>query len=182
MEQQIRECLGEGQPREAFERLVETFQHRVYHVALAILGDPALAEDAAQEAFIRIWRGLPRFRGESSLGTWIYAIARHTSLSVRAASRSRAVESLDDDAVLAASENRRRESVSPARAGFDVAALVGELRPQYRQVVRLFYMEDRSYEEVSRLLGIPLGTVKTILYRARMELAAALARSTVKDG
>ena len=182
MEQQIRECLEAGKPREAFERLVDAFQHRVYRVALAVLGDPALAEDAAQEAFIRIWRGLPKFRGESSLATWIYSIARNTSLSARYSSRARAAESLDDDAVLAISEKQRREGESPARAGFDVLGLVGQLRPQYRQVIRLFYMEDRSYEEVSRLLGIPMGTVKTILYRARMELAAALARSTVKDG
>jgi len=172
--------LGAGQLDRAFDLLVESYQHRVYRLALAILGEPAAAQDAAQEALIRIWKGLRGFRGQSSLSTWIYSVTRNTALSERSSALARRTVPLPDTGLDESAGTT--PSHAPARAGLDVEALVAELRPQYQQVLRLYYMEENSYEEVSRMLAVPLGTVKTLLHRARLELAGVVARSTVKEG
>ncbi|MCX6623497.1 MAG: sigma-70 family RNA polymerase sigma factor [Acidobacteria bacterium] len=158
----------------SFDRIVIEYQHKVYRLALSILNDQALAEDAAQESFVRIWRGLPSFRGQSALGTWIYSITRNTSLNILESRR--AALRLPDDA-------GNCTTPRPARATVDVEALLAQLPARYAQVIRLYYLEEKSYEEVSSMLDLPLGTVKTFLHRARRELAAAaLAGSTVKEG
>ena len=180
MEPQIQAQLEAGRLNAAFDLVVEHYQHRVYRLALAILGDPAAAQDAAQEAFLRIWKGLKGFRGHSALSTWIYAIARNTALTERKSAAARPTLPLDD--APAGALAGRVDSAAPLRAGFDVAALVDRLRPQYKEVIRLYYMEENSYVEVSRMLDIPLGTVKTLLHRARLELVAAVAQSTVREG
>jgi len=142
-------------------------------------GNRALAEDAAQEALLRIWKGLAGFRGGSALSTWIYSITRNASLTALAASRARAASSMEEPAVRAAAEGYAWPG-APARAGFDLEAMVGQLRPQYGQVLRLYYMQERSYEEVARMLDLPMGMVKTLLHRAKLELAAQLAGASVK--
>jgi RNA polymerase sigma-70 factor (ECF subfamily) len=173
MEDQIQHRLEQGRTREAFDLLVATFQDRIYRLSVAIVGDRALAEDAAQEALLRIWKGLAGFRGGSTLSTWIYSITRNASLTALASARSRGASSLEEPAVLVAAEGRAN-SGAPARAGIDVEAMIVQLRPQYQQVLRLYYMQERSYEEVARMLDLPMGTVKTILHRAKLELAAQL--------
>jgi RNA polymerase sigma-70 factor (ECF subfamily) len=182
MEPEIQAQLDAGHLSEAFDLVVEHYQHRVYRLALAILGDPAAAQDAAQEAFLRIWKGLKGFCGQSALSTWIYAVARNTALTERKSAAARPTLPLDEAVAGAVTSGGRAKAEAPSRAGFDVAALVAQLRPQYQQAIRLYYMEENSYEEVSRMLDIPLGTVKTLLHRARLELVAALARSTVREG
>ncbi len=181
MEPAIKAELEAGNLNAAFDLVVEHYQHRVYRLALAILGDPAAAQDAAQEAFLRIWKGLEGFRGQSALSTWIYTITRNTALTERQSAAARRTMPLDD-APAGALAAGRADSQAPSRAGFDVAALVSQLRPQYQQVIRLYYLEENSYEEVSHMLDIPLGTVKTLLHRARIELVARLAPATVKEG
>jgi RNA polymerase sigma-70 factor (ECF subfamily) len=178
MEDRIRDHLEQGRMREAFDLLATSFQDRIYRLAVAIVGDRTLAEDAAQEALLRIWKGLAGFRGGSTLSTWVYAIVRNASLTALAASRSRVGASLANSA-------ERREGGygwpgAPARAGFDVEAMVRQLRPQYQQVLRLYYMQDRSYDEVARMLDLPVGTVKTLLHRAKLEMAAQLTGASVK--
>jgi RNA polymerase sigma-70 factor (ECF subfamily) len=180
MEDLIRHRLEQGRTREAFDLLVESFQDRIYRLAVAIVGNRTLAEDAAQEALLRIWKGLPGFRGSSTLSTWIYSITRNASLTALAASRSRAAVSMEDPAVRAATEGHVSPG-APARAGFDVEAMIGQLRPQYGQVLRLYYMQERSYEEVARMLDLPMGTVKTLLHRAKLELAAQLTGASMRE-
>lgn len=182
MEPAIQVQLEAGNLNAAFDLVVEHYQHRVYRLALAILGDPAAAQDAAQEAFLRIWKGLKGFRGQSALSTWIFAVTRNTALTERQSAALRPTLPLDDALAGALIRDGRAQPKAPARAGFDITALVSELRPQYQQVIRLYYLEENSYEEVSRMLDIPLGTVKTLLHRARLELVALLAPSTVREG
>ena len=182
MEPDIQAQLEAGNLSAAFDLLVEHYQHRVYRLALAILGDPAAAQDAAQETFLRIWKGLKGFRGQSALSTWIYTITRNTALTERQSAAARRTLPLDDAPAGSLAHGGPAQSNAPTRAGFDVAALVSQLRPQYQQVIRLYYLEENSYEEVSRMLDIPLGTVKTLLHRARIELVALLAPATVREG
>ena len=180
MEQEIRACLDQKRYQEAFDRLLPEFQNKVFRLAYAMLGDAALAEDMAQEVFIRIWKALPGFRGQSALSTWIYAIARNACLTALKKGAVKRESSLEEPNVARAAEEA---GVPPARhAEIDVLRFLDELSERHRQVLRLYYMEERSYEEVARLLEWPMGTVKTYLHRARKELAEAVARSKMEKG
>jgi RNA polymerase sigma-70 factor (ECF subfamily) len=165
LEDDIRSLLRSGRRAEAFEALLTVYQDKVFRLSYSMLGDRAQAEDAAQESFLRIWKSIDRYRGEASLSTWIFSITRNvclTAISKRAARRSEAIEGAE-----------RARPVAPDRQR-DIEYLVGQLPDNYRQVVMLFYMEDRSYDEVARMLDLPLGTVKTHLHRARQQLATMI--------
>jgi RNA polymerase sigma-70 factor (ECF subfamily) len=180
MEQEIRACLGQKRYQEAFVRLLPEFQNKVFRLAYAMLGDAALAEDMAQDVFIRIWKALPGFRGQSALSTWIYAITRNTCLTALKKRAAKKESSLEEPSVARAAEEA---GVPPARHGeIDVLRFLHQLPERHRQVLRLYYMEEKSYEEVARLLEWPMGTVKTYLHRARKELAEAVARSKMEKG
>ncbi len=178
MEQEISACLDQKRYQDAFDRLLPEFQNRVFRLALAILADSALAEDIAQEVFVRIWKGLPGFRGQSSLSTWIYAITRNTCLTALKAGSTKKESSIEEPSVARAAE---KSGIGRAtHAGIDVLRHLQELPEKHQQVLRLYYLEERSYEEVSRLLDWPMGTVKTYLHRARKELAEAVVRSKMR--
>lgn len=165
---------------EEFERIVREYQDKIFRLALSMLGDRAAAEETAQDVLVRVWKGLPGFRADSSLSTWIYSITRNTCLTALGRGRLRTA-SLDEPAP-------RREVENRAAAGWfapeppDAAALLERLPARFRQVVTLFYMQEKSYDEVARMLGLPMGTVKTYLFRARKILAGELARERVRKG
>ena len=165
-----------------FERIAAEYQDRIFRLAVSILGDRAAAEEAAQDALVRIWKGLPGFRGQSSISTWIFAITRNACLSALArdgGTRARAT-SMDEPAARRAVE---RQSAGAAGAGSGVVDdLLERLPSKYRQVVALFYMQEKSYAEVALMLGIPVGTVKTYLFRARKLLALEMCRERVRKG
>lgn len=162
--------------REAFEMIVARYQNRVVRLAYSILSERAAAEDAAQDALLRVWRALGRFRNESSLSTWIYTIARNTALSARASRR--AEHSLDEPHVQIAAE----PFAAPAaeQSTHDVRRMVDALPDGQREVVILFYLEGKSYIETAALTGLPMGTVKTHLHRARKEMALTIENSRTK--
>jgi RNA polymerase sigma-70 factor, ECF subfamily len=165
---------------EDFERIVREYQNKVFRLALGMLGDRTAAEEAAQDVLVRVWKGLPAFRGESSLSTWIYSITRNACLTALRRREISAV-SLDDPAPRHEAEKRTAAEWSIA-ASPDVAALLERLPVKYRQVVALFYMQEKSYDEVARMLDLPVGTVKTYLFRARKSLAEEMVRERVEKG
>ncbi|HTQ55897.1 MAG TPA: sigma-70 family RNA polymerase sigma factor [Bryobacteraceae bacterium] len=165
---------------EDFERIVREFQDRIFRLAFSMMGDRAAAEEAAQDALVRVWRGLPGFRAESSLSTWIYAITRNTCLTALRR-RELPADSLDEPAGRRAAE-RNTAAGWQAPPTADAAALLDLLPARYRQVVALFYMQEKSYDEVARMLDLPIGTVKTYLFRARRTLAEEFARSRARQG
>ena len=157
---------------EAIALLLPAFRRKVFGLAYSFLRDREAAEDVAQEVFIKVWRALPGFDGRASMSTWIYTIARNASLSALRARRPQS--SLSDPEVMHAVE--AINPVPPADAMVDRAAvlrLVDQLSTKQRQVIMLFYMEAQSHEEVSTMLAMPVGTVKTLLHRARARLSAA---------
>jgi RNA polymerase sigma-70 factor (ECF subfamily) len=157
---------------EAIALLLPAFRRRVFGLAYSFLRDRAAAEDVTQEVFIKVWRALPGFDGRASLSTWIYTIARNASLSALRARRPQC--SLSDPEVMKAAE--AMNPVTSADALVDRAAvlrLVDQLPTKQRQVIMLFYMEAQSHEEVAAMLAMPVGTVKTLLHRARSRLSAA---------
>lgn len=160
----------------AFEQLVASYQGKVFRLCYSILGNRAAAEDAAQEAFLKAWRALDRFHGGAALSTWLYAIARNTALSHREQAARRAMFSLDaigEPAAAAAAA----AAAAPPGAGDpeqELWNLVAALPEPYRRVIVLFHMEGKSYEEVARMLNLPLNTVRTHLHRARKLLGATM--------
>jgi RNA polymerase sigma-70 factor (ECF subfamily) len=164
-----------------FESLVDEYQGKVFRLAYSMLGDRAAAEDLAQEVFVRIWKALPGFRGDSSLSTWVFAIARNTCLSRRRREAARHAASLDVAQVRAEAESlHAREDRHPQE--LDMRDLLAKISGKHRRVLTLFYLEDRSYEQVAELLGLPMGTVKTYLHRGKKELGALLAARRKEEG
>jgi RNA polymerase sigma-70 factor, ECF subfamily len=157
---------------EAIALLLPAFRRRVFGLAYSFLRDRDAAEDVTQEVFIKVWRALPGFDGRASVSTWIYAIARNASLSALRARRPQS--SLSDPEVMEAVE-----SINPAPSADTLAdraailRLIDQLPTKQRQVIMLFYMEEQSHEEVATMLGMPVGTVKTLLHRARGRLTTA---------
>jgi RNA polymerase sigma-70 factor, ECF subfamily len=157
---------------EAIALLLPVFRRKVFGLAHSFLRDREGAEDVTQEVFIKVWRALPTFDGRASMSTWIYAIARNASLSALRARRPQS--SLSDPLVM--EEVEAIDPVPSADVIADRAAilrLVDQLPTKQRQVVMLFYMDAQSHEEVAAMLAMPVGTVKTLLHRARARLSAA---------
>src|SRR5215831_18134012 len=169
------ELVREERRDEAIALLLPAFRRKVFGLAYSFLRDREAAEDVTQDVFIKIWRALPGFDGRASMSTWIYTISRNASLSALRARRPQS--SLSDPEVLEAVESTN--PVPSADVTVDRAALlrlVDQLPTKQRQVIMLFYMEAQTHEEVATMLGMPVGTVKTLLHRARARLSAAAAK------
>jgi RNA polymerase sigma-70 factor (ECF subfamily) len=168
--------LRAGESR-AFEELVTRYQHRIFGVALRMLGSRAEAEEVAQDTFLRAHRALGEFRGEARLGTWLYAIASRLCLNRLASGPRRhersdelalsRIPAADDDAVAALERDELQAALHEA-----IAAL-----PEDRRIVVVLRdLEGLSYEEIGEVLGLPLNTVRTRLHRARGDLKSKLER------
>ena len=177
MDEDIRTYLDASRYREAFELLLDRYQHKAFRLAYSMLGDQASAEEMAQDTFLRIWKALPAYRGDASLSTWIYAITRNCCLTGRRELRERQAVSIEEPGVRAAVDSRLASKPGGRQRLPDSDMLLAQLSPQYREALRLFYLEEKSYEEVAAMLGLPLGTVKTYLHRARKQLAGSLAQA-----
>lgn len=161
--------------RDAFGTLVERHQASVYRFARTVVTRPADAEDVLQQSFLAAWRGASRFRGESSVRTWLFTIARNAALTLRAhdarwAPSEVPVEELglaagwgSDDPESAAVEAERQAALTAA---------FGALEPAEREVLTLRDLEGLSGDETATLLGLSLPAMKSRLHRARLALAA----------
>jgi RNA polymerase sigma-70 factor (ECF subfamily) len=171
--------LLEGrQYSEAFALLLERFKDKVFRLAFSILRNETQAEDVAQDVLVKIWKGLPGYHGGASLSTWVYTITRNTCLTELTRRGRHPTVSLQEPEMEAASgfiPALQSEDPEPGMR-MDVETLLGELPENYRRVITLFYLEQKAYEEVALMLDIPLGTVKTLLFRAKKELLRINAR------
>jgi RNA polymerase sigma-70 factor (ECF subfamily) len=166
---QIQERLQAKQYREAFGLILPHYRDRVFRLTFSMLRDRTVAEDTTQDIFLRVWRALPGFAGQSQLSTWIYAISKNACLSELRKRRPQV--SLDGDEEEQSAEVRALATHdADDSATVSVGQLLDQLPERYRQAVVLFYMEDKSYEQTATSLGLPLGTVKALLHRARKRL------------
>ncbi len=154
--------------RESFAELVRRHQGKVRALLLRLCGDRSLADDLAQEVFLRAYRGLVGFEGRSSFGTWVYRISYNVYLNYRARTRSYAALPEDYDARAAAPDDALSAPRSDLRR--DLEAAIVELPERYRAVIVLYYLQEVSYPEIAEILELPLGTVKTHLHRAKRML------------
>ncbi len=164
----------------AFGELVTRYSDFVYTIAARIVGDSD-ADDVAQESFIRAHAALGRFRGDSKFSSWLYRIAVNRSLT-HLKRRGRRPEPVDLGpgaeglaAVLPDGGPDPERLVLDDEFRLRVRRAVAALPPRYRAAVTLFYLEEKDYAEVAGVLGIPMGTLKTHLHRARAMLREALA-------
>ena len=176
MDEDIRTYLDASRYREAFELLLDRYQHKAFRLAYSMLGNEASAEEMVQDTFLRIWKALPSYRGDASLSTWIYAITRNRCLTGRKDLRERRSISIEEPSVKAAVDSLLASRPEGRERLPDSGTLLAQLSPPYREVLRLFYLEEKSYEEVAAMLSLPIGTVKTYLHRARKQLARPIAR------
>ena len=176
---------AQGRP-EAFDLLVQRHQDRVYGVIHRMVADREKAMDLTQETFLRAWRGLGSFGGQSAFFTWLYRIARNVVMSAGRydAARPKIRVSLDEPDGGSDGDARRMDPEDDAGAPEEdlllkeqrdlVLDAIASLPSDFREIVVFRDMEDRSYEEISELLDVPLGTVRSRLHRARMELKERL--------
>lgn len=176
----MRTCGGKS---EAFAVLVSRYENQVFNAVMHLVGSRQDAEDIAQEVFMKAFRGLPRFRQKAKFSTWLYGIMLNcVRTHWRGQRRRRGMLSLDGgrseedpspdppsglDGPVALSE--RNETVELVRNAID------ELARDLREIVVLRDIEELSYEEISEVLGLPLGTVKSRLFRARSVLKDKIA-------
>lgn len=155
----------------AFEELYRAHHRRVYALALRMTGSPAPAEEVTQEAFVQAWEALPSFRGESAFGTWLHGIAVRVALRHGRTERRRKARVEADETALASATVGRAPETS---LGLEKA--VAALPHGARRVLVLHDVLGYRHEEVARLLGIAVGTVKAQLHRARKLVMEALGR------
>ena len=182
----IEACLA-GR-REAFGQLVERYQHRLFHSLVHLLGSTEDAQDAAQDALILAFEKLGTFRGESQFYSWLFRIAYNSAVS----SKRKPGSSKRKTGPMSVSLEARRDAsgLEPADLnpstepsfGLDVSdrqrlvqQALGELSEEFRAAIVLKEIEQMSYEEIAEVVGIPLGTVRSRIHRARMELRQKLA-------
>jgi len=178
------ETLREG-AEGAYEELIQRFQQPVYALALRLLGDQGEACDVVQEVFLKVFRNIGSFRGQSSLKTWMYRITVNEAYNARRwffRHRRREVE-LDNNPDEA--RNWKENIPDSTRSPFDVACdrerhvmidrALEKINPIFREAVVLRDTMDRSYEEIAGILGVSLGTVKSRILRGREALREELA-------
>ena len=166
----------QGDP-DAFDQLVARHQSAVYRAALAALRVREDAEEVAQDAFIRAWRALDRFRGESSFRTWILRIAWNRAISKRrsVAGWLRRATPIADVAEPAAGGDGQHGAVQNAELQAQIVNAIQALSPKLRDALLLAQSEEYQYDEIARMLGVPLGTVKWRISEARRKVRETLA-------
>ena len=169
----VERCRG-GQDDAAFAELVERYKDLVYALVYRLSRDRSQADDLAQEVFLKVHRGLPYFRGDAKLSTWLYRIVFNVCCEEGASQRPRELP-------LDAGDGRRPiDPGAPDRAFGDVELkdrldrAMASLPDHYRFLIAAHYLRGVQYEALAEALGIPLGTVKTHLYRAKRMLRERL--------
>ena len=169
--------------KRAFELLVEKYQRRLLRLISRMVRDPEEVEDIAQETFIKAYRALPNFRGDAAFYTWLYRIGVNTAKNYLA-TRKKAMPTISDQAIdeddepderLVAQDISTPESeLLSKQVAIAVNQAVEALPEELRTASTLREMEGLSYDEIAELMGCPIGTVRSRIFRAREAIAAKL--------
>ena len=182
VDQQLVERAQRGDKR-AFELLVEKYQRKLGRLLSRLIRDPGEVEDVTQEAFIKAYRALPSFRGDSAFYTWLYRIGINTAKNYLVAMRRRAPTSTEveaEDAEGYAEGELLRDINTPESVLLSkeiagtVNAAIESLPEELRSAIQLRELEGMSYEEIARLMDCPIGTVRSRIFRAREAIAERL--------
>ena len=159
----VQELLKKRRYERAFEQLFEQYGKKVFRMAVMMLEDTGRAEEVTQDIFAKLWQALPAYDGRAAPSTWLYTIARNTCLSAVRAESYRKTTSL-------------KEASGPTESNTALLKIeweeyLSKLPDIQRDVIVLFYLEEKSVRDVGEILDLPEGTVKSHLHRARRALA-----------
>jgi RNA polymerase sigma-70 factor (ECF subfamily) len=166
MDDDVRWLLEKRRYDEALERLLDVYERKVFRMAFVMLRDRGRAEEVTQDIFLKLWRALPAYDGRAAMNTWLYTIARNTCLTALRAESYRRTAALDETAGSC--------TANPAPVNIAIEQCVARLPDVQREVIMLYYFQDRDVAEVAAMLDLPEGTVKSHLHRARRALGAMM--------
>lgn len=169
--------------KQAFELLVSKYQRKLLRLISRLVRDPAEAEDVAQDAFIKAYRALPQFRGDSAFYTWLYRIGVNTAKNYLVSQGRRPPSSTEkdneeaetfDDADALRDINTPESILLSKEIASTVNAAMAKLPEELRTAISLREIEGLSYDEISEVMNCPIGTVRSRIFRAREAIAAEL--------
>lgn len=182
IDQMLVERVQQGD-KAAFELLVSKYQRKIVRLISRLVRDPAEVEDVAQEAFIKAYRAIPQFRGESAFYTWLYRIAINSAKNYLASQGRRAPTSTETDAEeaetfgdgeLLRDINTPESVLMSKQIAQTVNAAMAALPEELRAAISLREIEGLSYEEIAEIMNCPIGTVRSRIFRAREAIAQKL--------
>ena len=155
--------------KEAFNLLIDKYQNKIFGLINLIVNNPSVTEDLAQEVFLRIFKGIPYFRGESKLSTWIYRITYNVCMGE--IKKSKKTFHIFDNEKMRISLNNYHFHINTKIDKIEleerIKKILDRLPVNYRTVLTFFYWQELSYQEIAEAMNIPVGTVKTYLHRAK---------------
>ena len=171
----------------AYRELVRRYERPVFSLVYRMVRDRELAEDLAQETFVKALNAIESYRPEFKFSSWIFKIANNAAidhlrrreldtLSLDGSPHAETPEAIEATALqIGDRQETALEEVEARELGGEIETAIARLRPEYRSCILLRHVEGRAYEEIAEILGLPLGTVKTYIHRARNELRLSLA-------
>jgi RNA polymerase sigma-70 factor (ECF subfamily) len=170
-----------GQDQAALRALLGRHQLRVYRFVLRIVRREAVAEEVTNEVFLEVWKHAGNYEGRSSVGTWLLSVAHNRAVS---ALRKRREESWDEDAAGALEDEGDNPEVSLQKVNKaeQMRQCIAKLSAEHRTIIDLVYYHEKSINEVSEILDIPLNTVKTRMFYARKKLSELLQAAGIDRG
>jgi RNA polymerase sigma-70 factor (ECF subfamily) len=171
----------------ADRELVRRYERPVFSLVYRMVRNRELAEDLSQETFIKVLNALESYRPEFKFSSWVFKIANNAAidhlrrreldtLSLEGSPHAETPQMVEATALQIGERGETAlEAVANKELGGEIEQAIAKLRPEYRTCILLRHVEGRAYEEISEILGLPLGTVKTYIHRARNELRIALA-------
>ena len=170
----------------AYRELIRRYERPVFSIVYRMVRDRELAEDLAQDTFIKVLNHIDRYRPEFKFSSWLFKIANNVAIDhlrrrqVETVSLDGAPNAQTQDAIdatrldVADQQESALDEIASRELGGEIEQAIARLRPEYRACIMLRHVEDRSYEEIAATLDLPLGTVKTYIHRARHELRREL--------
>jgi RNA polymerase sigma-70 factor (ECF subfamily) len=171
----------------AYRELIRRYERPVFSLIFRMVRDREIAEDLSQETFIKVLNAINTYRPEFKFSSWVFKIANNTAidhlrrreldtLSLEGSPHAATPEAMEATALqLGTGVASPLDDVASRELGGEIEAAINRLRPEYRSCILLRHVEGRAYEEIADILGLPLGTVKTYIHRARNELRVMLA-------
>ncbi len=180
-------ALARGGEEAAYRELVRRYERPLFSLLYRMVRDRELAEDLAQETFVKALNAIESYRPEYKFSSWIFKIANNAAidhlrrreldtLSLEGSPHAETPEAIEATALqIGDRQESPLDEVEARELGGEIETAIAKLRPEYRSCILLRHVEGRAYEEIAEILGLPLGTVKTYIHRARNELRRELA-------